>query len=71
MLIYALTTNINLAFLTSIGFMVIQWSASKDKAVLLLFTMPRISMSRIIIILSTFLLFFVWGLKIWKNKFIS
>ncbi|MDO5726238.1 MAG: hypothetical protein Q4P29_08080 [Tissierellia bacterium] len=69
LLIFSFTNNISLAFLVSIGLILIQWFLPKDKSnILLLLTMPKISVNRIITILSLSLIFIVIGIKIWKRK---
>lgn len=69
LLTFSFTKNIFLALLVSIGLILIQWFAPKNKAnFLLLLTMPRFSISRIAIIFVISLLFLVIAIIVWRGK---
>lgn len=72
LLVFTCTNNISVAFLSSVGLIFAQWFAPKDKVKnLLLFTMPKISVSRILLIFGVCLVIFIVSIAVWKRKLIS
>lgn len=72
LLVFSSTNNISVAFLGSIGLMLAQWFFPKNKGkTFMLFTMPEISVNRILLILGFSLFVILLSMIIWKRKSIS
>lgn len=70
--LFSITNNISLAFLSSIGLILAQWFFPKKKVnILLLSTMPEVSIKRILLIFGLSFILIISSFLIWKRKDIS
>lgn len=72
LLVYSSTNNISMAFLCSIGFILVQWFFPKNgEKIFMLFTMPKISTNKILLNFTFSLVIILLSIIIWKRKVIS
>ena len=72
LLVFSSTNNISMAFLSSIALILSQWFFPKNKEkTFMLFTMPEISVNRMLLIFGLSLVMILLCMIIWKRKSIS